>query len=85
MKSLSKATGVNIIAGTGFYTEKSHSEDIIMNATVESMTKHLSDEITKGCCDDVSVECGFIGEIGVSDQMKGLSEMLSKTGSLISD
>ena len=71
LKTLSKASGVNIVAGTGFYTEKSHSEEIIKLANVESMTKHLTDEIINGCSDDETVKCGFIGEIGVSDQMKG--------------
>ena len=73
LKRVSQETGVHIIAGSGFYTEVSHSDEIIRSATVEAMTKHLTDEILEGCCDDESVKCGFIGEIGISDQMKGKS------------
>ena len=72
LKKLSQETGVHIIAGTGFYVEGSHSQETVRTSTVESMTRHLTKEISEGCIDDQTVKCGFIGEIGVSETLKGI-------------
>ena len=69
---LSKKTGVHIVAGTGFYVESSHDNQAIENSSVESISKYMTDEIIFGCHDDNSVKCGFIGEVGISDDMKGI-------------
>jgi len=72
LKDLSAKTGVHIVAGTGYYVERAHSQSILDNATVENITEHLTKEILDGCVDDPTVKCGFIGEIGVSDDMRGI-------------
>ena len=69
LKKLSQKTGVHIVAGTGYYVCASMSSEILSNATVETMTKHMVDELTVGCHDDPSVKCGFIGEIGITDEI----------------
>ena len=69
LKELSTNTGVHIVAGTGVYLEDSLWKDLVSKAQVEKMSKFCTDEILVGCHDDPSVKCGFIGEVGVSNQM----------------
>ena len=71
LSKLSQKTGINIVAGTGYYVESSHSQELVRTATVEAIAKHLTGEIVNGCVDDTNVKCGFIGEVGISDEMKG--------------
>ena len=51
---------------------KKLSQETVRTSTVESMTRHLTKEISEGCIDDQTVKCGFIGEIGVSETLKGI-------------
>ena len=71
LSKLSQKTGINIVVGTGYYVGSSHSQELVRTATVETIAKHLAGEIVNGCVDDTNVKCGFIGEVGISDEMKG--------------
>lgn len=70
LKRYSQKSGVHIVAGTGYYLEESLSNDILTNATVESIANFCTGEILDGCIDDTTVKAGLIGEVGVSDEIK---------------
>jgi hypothetical protein len=46
-------------------------DSVLNSATVESMTKHILDELTIGAFDDPEVKCGFIGEVGCCSPLYG--------------
>ena len=71
LKRYSEKSGVHIVAGTGYYLEESFSDDVISNSTVESMANFCTGEILDGCYGDPTVKAGIIGEVGVSDEIKG--------------
>ena len=71
LRRLSKTTGVHVVVGTGYYLQNSVSEEIVSQATVEHMAKFCTGEVQDGCHDDPSIKCGFIGEVGISNQMTG--------------
>ncbi len=43
------------------------------NATVESMTKHIVNELTVGSVEDPEIKCGFIGEVGCCTPLFGMN------------
>ncbi|CAH2090795.1 unnamed protein product [Euphydryas editha] len=55
-------TGVNIVAGTGFYIADTQSMNHLHN-TQEDLYNHMLTELTEGCEGYPSVKAGFIGEI----------------------
>lgn len=59
---VSKETGVNVIAGTGFYVSSSQSQSTL-NMSVESMAELMRRDILDGM-DGTNVKCGVIGEVG---------------------
>lgn len=61
-KQISSNTGVNIIAGTGFYIEDTQTPDYLCK-TVEDLYNVMKTEMTKGCEEDKSVKAGFMGEL----------------------
>lgn len=65
MVDVSKATGVNIVAGTGHYVNSVQSEDTL-NMSIEQLADLYSKEMITGV--EVPgrgmVKCGFIGEVG---------------------
>ncbi|XP_076088572.1 N-acetyltaurine hydrolase-like [Mytilus galloprovincialis] len=63
LKLASEKTGVNIVAGTGYYVESSRPETVKL--TVEEMATHMKRELQDGC-DGSSIKCGVIGEVGCS-------------------
>lgn len=65
MKSISKATGVHIIAGTGHYVSAVQSPKTL-KMPLEEMVKLMTTELTEGCIDDPEVVCGTIGEVASS-------------------
>ncbi|XP_014288348.1 phosphotriesterase-related protein [Halyomorpha halys] len=65
MKSISKATGVNIIAGTGHYLSEVQTPETL-KMPLEEMVKLMTTELTEGCIDDPEVKCGIIGEVASS-------------------
>ncbi|XP_076661720.1 phosphotriesterase-related protein isoform X2 [Halictus rubicundus] len=74
MKRISKATGVNVIAGTGYYVAATQSE-INLCLSKEEMYDTMLKEMTIGCEDCPDVKTGFIGEVGSTWPIEGtLSE-----------
>lgn len=63
LKYASEQTGVNIVAGAGYYVEGSRPDTV--NLTVEQMADAIKKEMTEGC-DGTDIKCGVIGEIGCS-------------------
>jgi phosphotriesterase-related protein len=62
LQSNSKQTGVNIVAGAGFYVASGQTPDTL-NMTVEQISASIVKELTVG---DNGIKCGLIGEIGTS-------------------
>ncbi|XP_035741714.1 phosphotriesterase-related protein-like isoform X1 [Vespa mandarinia] len=65
MRTLSEKTGINIIAGTGFYVAKVQNVTTL-NLSIENMYDLIMKEMTEGCDDCPLVKTGFIGEVGTS-------------------
>lgn len=69
MYEVSKGTGVNVIAGTGFYLGMTQKSDIL-DISVEKMVESYTQEIVEGIdvqispSETVKIKCGMIGEIG---------------------
>uniref|UniRef100_A0ABD2XIC5 Phosphotriesterase-related protein n=1 Tax=Trichogramma kaykai TaxID=54128 RepID=A0ABD2XIC5_9HYME len=68
MQRCSRASGVHVVAGTGFYVALTAPGDSARTTSEESMYDLMLDELTIGCRDlDPSVlpcKAGFIGEVG---------------------
>jgi phosphotriesterase-related protein len=62
LKKAAEVTGLNIIAGTGFYIDKSHPEYVKVK-TVDELASLMVDEIEYGV-EGTGIRCGSIGEIG---------------------
>lgn len=62
LAAVASATGLNIVAGTGFYLEVMHPPELAALSVDEMSTRMVSD-ITDG---QDGVRCGLIGEIGIS-------------------
>lgn len=62
LRAISERTGVQIVAGTGFYLESSHPVDVVALG-VDGVTARLLDDLRDG---EDGVRPGIIGEIGVS-------------------
>ncbi|XP_056019763.1 phosphotriesterase-related protein-like isoform X2 [Ostrea edulis] len=60
---IAKETGVNIIAGTGFYVESSRPETLKM--TSEEMEEVMKTDLLHGA-EGGGIRCGIIGEVGCS-------------------
>ncbi|XP_061191884.1 phosphotriesterase-related protein-like [Saccostrea echinata] len=72
-KNIAKETGVNVVAGTGFYVESSRPETLKM--TSEEMDEAMKTDLLHGA-DGGDIKCGIIGEIGCSWPL-GKSERIS--------
>lgn len=64
---ISKATGLNIIMGSGYYIGSSHPPELA-NMTEQEVTKKIIHDIVDGV-DKTGVHAGIIGEIGCSDPL----------------
>jgi phosphotriesterase-related protein len=67
LQQLMKETGVNIIAGCGFYTHDTHTTDI-EKRSAEDITELIMNDLLIGM-DHTGVRSGVIGEIGTSQQI----------------
>lgn len=67
IQEISKATGVNVIAGAGYYVDAVHPPEII-GMSVEQISESIKDEILVG---REGIKCGLIGEIGCSWPLRG--------------
>jgi phosphotriesterase-related protein len=64
LRAISMQTGLNIIAGCGFYVEKSHPARI-SSMSVDEITEEIVNDLTRGM-QGTQVKAGIIGEIGTS-------------------
>jgi phosphotriesterase-related protein len=64
---ISRATGVNIIAGCGYYTADTHPGDM-NDKTVEQIRDEILADLTAGM-DGTRIKAGVIGEIGTSAEI----------------
>jgi len=58
---LAEESGVNIVAGAGFYIARAQSESV-QALSVEALSAILRKEMTEGA-DGTDIRCGFLGEI----------------------
>jgi phosphotriesterase-related protein len=65
-------TGLNIVAGAGYYVEPAQSEEI-KQLTIDQIKKNIVKEITVGI-DHTNIRAGIIGEIGISHEMMPFEE-----------
>ncbi|KAL0112032.1 hypothetical protein PUN28_013328 [Cardiocondyla obscurior] len=63
LKNVSQSSGVNIIAGTGFYVASSQNASTL-NMTEENMYNLMRKELEENCVEASDVKAGFIGEVG---------------------
>lgn len=64
LRRLSRVTGVQIVMGTGCYTERSHPA-WVATATVDELADIFARDVVEGV-DDTGIRAGIIGEIGTS-------------------
>jgi len=62
LRDMSKKTGVQIIAGAGYYVGPTHTEKL-KKQSVEEICSSIVSDITVGA-DGTDIKCGVIGEIG---------------------
>ena len=67
LRRISRATGVNIIAGCSYYYHDTHPKDM-GSKTVEDIKNQIICDIETGM-DETGIRAGVIGEIGVSQDM----------------
>ncbi|XP_038051193.1 phosphotriesterase-related protein-like [Patiria miniata] len=67
LAELSKESGVNIIAGGGYYLGYTHPPEM-STMTQEELVQGMVHEITAGA-DGTKLKCGLIGEIGCSNDI----------------
>ncbi len=61
---ISKATGLNVVMGAGFYVDMTHS-DWLRGASVDEIARKIISDIDEGV-DGTGIRAGIIGEIGCS-------------------
>lgn len=67
LKKISEATGLHIVASTGFYVEPAHPS-FVKEVLIEELTSRMVKELTEGI-DGTEVRAGMIGEIGTSAEL----------------
>lgn len=65
LRQIAEATGVNLIAGSGYYTRKAHPE-WIASSSVEEIASRIIRDLSEGF-EGTNVKAGIIGEIGTSN------------------
>lgn len=70
LKQVSQSTGINVIAGTGYYVAASHQAAMFIEP-VEKLADVMRSEILDGCAEAPDIRCGLIGEIGTSWPLHG--------------
>lgn len=68
LKRISRAAGINVVASTGWYVQRSHPPDVARKS-VEELTEIMTREITVGI-GDTGVKAGNIGEIALSGRTR---------------
>lgn len=81
LQRISRATGLNIVMGTGFYVENAHP-DYVRGMDVDQLSALMVRDIVEGV-GDAGVRCGVIGEIGLTGIPKGAGR--TKTGPITAE
>lgn len=84
LQRISRATGLHVVMGAGYYLEPSHP-DHVKDMTVEDVAEEIEQDIREGVR---GVRAGIIGEIGVSADftseeekvLRGASRAQARTG-----
>ena len=74
LRQVSQTTGVNVIAGTGYYVAASH-KSTIFSEPVEKLVDVMRSEILDGCVEAPDIRCGLIGEMGTSWPLHGINKL----------
>ena len=61
---ISRATGLNVVAATGWYVALSHPPEVALMSE-DDMTARMTRDITEGI-DDTGIKAGIMGELGCS-------------------
>lgn len=69
LQRISRATGLNIVMGTGFYVENAHP-DYVRDMSADELSKIIERDCAEGV-EATGVRCGVIGEIGLTGIPKG--------------
>ena len=67
---ISKATGVNVIMGSGYYVESAWTQED-KRRSIKNLAKLIINEFQNGIC-ETRIKPGIIGEIGISDINNGI-------------
>lgn len=67
LRRLSEATGVRVIAGTGFYVQESHPPELA-SFDADAIAETMISAVERG--DSAGIRAGVIGEIGTSDPLQ---------------
>lgn len=67
LREVSKKSGVNIVAGCGWYVNASHPS-YVDDETISRLTERIESDVTAGM-EGTDVKAGIIGEIGVTGPM----------------
>ncbi len=67
LKGLTVSTGLNIVAGCGYYTYDTHSEDM-EKKSVQELAEEIVKDLTIGI-EESKVRAGVIGELGTSREI----------------
>ena len=73
---ISRATGIHIIAGCGYYTADTHPPDMD-GKTVDQIRQEILDDLQQGM-DGTQIRAGVIGEIGTSEPIHPNEEKVLK-------
>jgi phosphotriesterase-related protein len=74
LKRIAERTGVNIVAGTGYYVGSSHPASLA-GRSVEDVTDELVRDLQEGL-DGTTIRAGVIGEIGTSEPLYDTEEVV---------
>lgn len=82
VQRMSRATGLNVVQGTGIYIEPSHPT-WVGDCDVDKIAELFVRDITSGI-DNTTIKAGFIGEIGTSGITKSRNDF-KKIGDITSE
>ena len=66
---ISRATGLNIVMGSGYYVDAPYMKPVFENKKPEDIAEEIIRDITIGA-DGTSIKSGFVGELGCSHPLK---------------
>jgi len=67
LRELSERTGINVIAGSGYYTQDTHPQEMV-DWSAEEIAEGIVRDFKEGI-DGTGIKAGIIGEIGTSQEI----------------